>query len=100
MFCRAILLLSYTLIQQSFAEITGEEYMFREYIDKHQDVCNPVSKDCKEHIITDDDPLDSPNHSACCGVCSCKPDCFEYGNCCLKMYDSFHHGIDIVSKSR
>ena len=94
-----IVILLCILIRQSVSEISDEEYKFLEYSDIHQEVCI-VENDCLETNITSDDPLAGPKSTACCGRCSCKPNCFEIGNCCLKMYNSFSHGNDVVSKSR
>ena len=100
MLSKTLILLACMAIQRTLAEMSVDEYQFRYFSRIHQEVCQPIGE-CLEQQTTPEGGVEiSRVPKQCCGECSCKPDCFTLGNCCLKMYDSFEHGIRIVSKSR
>ena len=39
-------------------------------------------------------------YDLCCGHCSCKDDCFEYGSCCLSKYESLEDGQQAIESTR
>lgn len=72
--------------------------MFEEAVELHRQACS-IKSDC----MTSDDTPNGTNPwyiKNCCGPCSCEADCFEYGTCCLHMYNNLDEGRQQVENAR
>ena len=107
MFLKAIaVLITMTWLSMTnvLSEMSDMERYFWYYSGKHQKICQPKGQ-CSEQLTTTgnwefEGAEEEEVRQECCGRCSCEPDCYDFGNCCMGMYDSFQHGIHVLSTTR